>query len=111
MSMKNFCKGKWFVYISFIIVSILLIMTIDFDREIKYKYRAIAVIEDVQLHLDAHGPSTKSLILNVEGKDQNIQIQLPNHALIFKDKKVLIECIEFIKGDESCMFLSYTASQ
>ncbi len=86
-------------------------MTIDFDREIKSKYRAIGVIEGVQLNLDAYGPSTKSLILNVEGKDQNITIKLPNHALIFKDKNVLIECIEFVKGDESCNFLSYVVSK
>ena len=89
----------------------MLIMTIDFDWEIKSNYRAIGVIEDVQLNLDAYGPSTKSLILNVEGKDQNITIKLPNHALIFKDKNVLIECIEVVKGDESCNFLSYVVSK
>jgi hypothetical protein len=86
-------------------------MTIDFDRKIKSKYKAIGVIEDVKLYLDPYGPSTKSLILNVEGKDQNIQITLPNHALIFKDKNVLIECIVFVKGDEYCTFLSYVANK
>ena len=67
----------------------------------------MAAIEDVRLSLDAYGPSTKLLVLKVEGKDQRINVRLPDHALIFKDKRVVLECIEFNTKEALCTFLSY----
>ncbi|MGR6871767.1 hypothetical protein ACU6U9_05540 [Pseudomonas sp. HK3] len=100
-------KNMWVTIFIFLTLTVVAIGTIDFNKKIKNKYMALAVIEDVQLSLDTYGPTTTLLILKVEGKDQRIKVRLPDHALIFKDKRVILECIEFNSEEELCTFISY----